>query len=160
MALKVSQTNQGADNGGNGSDESTVTNLGLLQQGNYIDPTFPVTGSALPSGSSSSPGAQLPYWKFANTGAIDPSWLSAHSGSGQPQNPLRVLMFTGYVDGNGNEVSTQHATIQGNANSASNTASQLLEEVDVNQVTGRAKYVVDPFNNLATPATPAPSPSN
>ena len=144
------------DGSGNGSDESSVTCITPVSTSNYTDPTFVVTGSALPSGTTGSLSVQLPYWKFANTGAVDPSWVSAHTGAGQPQNPLRALMFTGYVDGNGNEVSTQRASTKSNTNGVSNQAAQLLEEVDVNQVTGRAKYIVDPFNNLATP-TPTPT---
>ena len=101
------------------------------------DPSFPVSASALASGTTGPVKLQLPYWKFDATGAV----------TQQAANHLRVLIFPGYIDPtSGNEVATQ---------SGGNTNSSLLEEIDINQATGRAKYNLNPYYNLTTP-TPTP----
>ena len=95
------------------------------------DPAFPLLAVA------GTGKAQLPYVKFDATGMADQ----------QTSDYLRVLMFPGTVDGNGSEVATQ---------SGGTTTTVMLEEIDLNPMTGRARYVVDPLDNLATPA-PTPN---
>lgn len=99
------------------------------------DPAFPATGAAATVGAGT---VKLPYWKFDSTGALDQQTTS---------NNLRMFLFSGHVDSNGNEISTQ------NTGGTASTTASLLDEIDVNQVTGRAKYIVDQANNLATPGT-------
>ena len=65
----------------------------------------------------------------------------------------RLLLFTGKVDDQSNEISTQSNGGKNNLN-----ASQI-EEIDLNPVTGRARYVVDPLSNLVNSATPATTPT-
>ena len=98
---------------------------------------FSITGAALPTGGANGQTAQLPYWKFDNTGAVDE----------QTSQYLRLLLFVGSINDQGKESSTQ------NNGSAGNTQPAKLEEIDLNSVTGRARYIVDPANNLATPGT-------
>ena len=85
-------------------------------------------------------GVQLPYWKFDGTGGVD------------AQDPyyLRLLIFPGLIDTNGNEVATQNA--DGNKG---NLNKMLLEEVTVNPATGRARYTVNPYNMSAPTPTPS-----
>ncbi len=99
------------------------------------DPSFPLSGAAMANGSPTS--VQLPYWKFDGTGAVT------------EQKYLRLLMFAGVVSPNGSEISTQN-----NAGSGNQLATQL-EEIDLNQATGRAKYIIDPSNNLQSQSTPS-----
>ena len=104
------------------------------------DLSFPLTVAASPSGSGGN-SVQMPYWKFDATGAVT------------EQKYLRLLMFPGSIDAGGNEVSTQ--VIGGSATEKGH----LLEEIALNQATGRAKYIIDPANNLSTPSsTPSPTP--
>lgn len=104
------------------------------------DPAFPVAAGAL-ADTGSTGSARLPYWKFDATGGVDE----------QDPNFLRLLIFPGLIDATGNEVSTQNT-----GGSAGNTTGNVLEEIDINSATGRAKYIINPINNLAT-ATPTPS---
>lgn len=107
---------------------------------------FPVGSVAARSGTTS---LRLPYWKFDVTGSVDSSCLdAAASGPGGTAAYLRVLMFPGYLNTNGGEVSTAGHTVD----------ASTLEEVDLNPVTGRAKYVVNPADNLVTPS-PTSSPT-
>ena len=136
---------------------ASVTDQLLTTQGN--DPVFPVTGPALSGSATSATGVLLPYWKFDNTGAVairslDPQVASGSSTAEQQNDYLRVLLFTGYIDGGGREVSTQTQGGTGSATAAT------LEEIDVNPVTGRAQYVVNASNNLAVQPTPAPTPGS
>ena len=102
-----------------------------------VDPSFPVSAGGLPTGTTGPVSLQLPYWKFDATGAVDE----------QTANYLRVLIFPGYIDPTSNgEVATQ---------SGGKTNANLLEEIDINQATGRAKYNINPYYNLTTP-TPTP----
>ena len=118
-------------------DPNTPSVINRPLQG--TDPSFPINGAALPSDSTGSGGstAQLPYWKFDNTGAVDE----------QTADYLRLMVFVGSINSDGQEVSTQNNDGQGNTKAAQ------LEEIDINSVTGRARYIVDPLNNLATPAS-------
>ena len=99
------------------------------------DLSFPLTSTAMSNGSPAN--VQLPYWKFDSTGAVT------------EQKYLRLLMFAGVVNAGGNEISTQN-----NAGSGNQLKAQL-EEIDLNQATGRAKYIIDPSNNLNTQSTPS-----
>ncbi len=87
----------------------------------------------------------LPYFKFDPTGALDESLVN------KPSNYLRVLMFLGSLKADGTEAGTQPGATGSNPNS--------LEEIDLNPVTGRAKYVVNPADNLVTPS-PTSSPQS
>ena len=109
----------------------------LSTQSQATDPSFSITGAASPTGGASGQTAQLPYWKFDNTGAVDE----------QTSQYLRLLLFVGSINSQGQEFSTQ------NNAGAGNTQPVKLEEIDINSVTGRARYIVDPANNLATPGT-------
>ncbi len=103
------------------------------------DPEF-VLSKAVGDGS-----AQLPYWKFDNIGNVTvPGSVQTPQ---KPEDYLKVLLFPGYIDANGNEVVTH--------NVGSDTSQQKLqlEEIDVNPATGRAKYIIDPTNNLSTPSS-------
>ena len=112
------------------------------------DPTFPVGSSYLTNSSAAATGVQLPYWKFDSTGVVMDPPVTMDSTLYR-----RLLLFPGYIDPNGNEISTQNQSGPGN------TATAQLEEIDVNPTTGRAKYIIDPANNLSTPSsTPSPSP--
>ncbi len=100
------------------------------------DPSFVVNAAALTSGSSAS--LQLPYWKFDSTGAVV---------NVQDAHYLRVLLFPGVIGASGNEIPTRSIGA-GNQNDA------LLYEIDVNLATGRAKFIVNPQDNLTTPTPP------
>ena len=138
---------------GTSGSMATVTNQDLANSSD-ANPTFTVTGSALPNGTTGSLGVQLPYWKFDNTGMVTQKAILA-SADTSPNNAdyYRLFLFTGSVDGNGTEISTQ------NNGGKNNTDASRIEEIDINPVTGRAKYIVDPLNNLATP-TPTPGSSS
>lgn len=126
VALKISD-----DNG----THSSVTNRPLIATGQTnSDPAFPINATALASGTASTT-VQLPYWKFDSTGAVDE----------QKAQYLRLLMFTGVIDSSGHEVSTQ------NVGGPGNTTSSAFYEIDLNPATGRARYVLNPQDNLATP---------
>ncbi len=102
------------------------------------DPVFAVTPAALIPGASAS--MQLPYWKFDSTGAVV---------NVQDAHYLRVLLFSGVISTTGTEIPTQ--TSSGGATKGD----PLLSEIDVNTATGRAKFIVNALDNLATP-TPTP----
>ena len=104
------------------------------------DPTFTVSSGALASGTSAS--MQLPYWKFDGTGAVV---------NVQDARYLRVLMFPGVISASGAEIPTQNST------GGTQNANALFYEIDVNAATGRAKFIVNPLDNLVTP-TPTPTP--
>ena len=104
------------------------------------DPAFPVTGAARPANATGGTTAQLPYWKFDSTGAVDRQTTP---------DDLRLLLFPGFFDETGKTV------FQGQGGSNGTVTASQLEEIDVNPVTGRAKYNVDPSNNL----TPTPNQS-
>ena len=98
------------------------------------DISFPLSAAALPAGAGTT-SMPLPYWKFDGTGAVS------------EQTYLRLLIFPGFIDASGNEISTQNSAGQGNKSSSQ------IEEIDLNQATGRAKYIIDPANNLSTPSS-------
>ena len=127
MALKINS---------NGTQFTSVTNR-VLQAGS--DPAFPITSGALATAGAAA-SVRLPYWKFDSTGQVDE----------QTSVYLRMLIFPGLIDASGNEVSTQNTGGNGS------TSQMILEEIDINSATGRAKYIINPINNLATP-TPTPS---
>ena len=103
------------------------------------DPSFPLSTA---SGSGS---VQLPYWKFDSTGiATVPASIQSPQ---KPSDYMKLLMFPGFINADGTEVSTQNTTGAGNKQPAQ------LEEIDVNPVTGPAKYITDPTNNLSTPSS-------
>lgn len=108
---------------------------------------FPVSPAFATGGATT---LQLPYWKFDNTGAIAESTLNGNSSNATY---LRVLMFPGSLKADGTEAATQQGA------SGSNLVAATLEEVDLNPVTGRAKYIVNPADNLVTP-TPSSSPQS
>lgn len=117
------------------------------------DPAFPIAPSAGVNGATA---LMLPYWKFDATGAIDePTLNHAIPASGTAATYLRVLMFSGSLDPNAahGELSTQSGT------GGTNLVAGTLEEVDVNPVTGRAKYIVNAADNLVTPS-PTSSPQS
>ena len=67
VAFKVNATSSGTS-----LDTASVTNQDM-QNASDNNPSFPVSGSALPAGTSnatSSISVQLPYWKFDNTGMV------------------------------------------------------------------------------------------
>ncbi len=98
---------------------------------NSAPPAFPVSKAA----SRDKAHLFLPFLKFDATGALDEKLIN------QPANYLRILMFPGYLKADGTEIATQ-------SGGASNPGT--LEEIDVNPVTGRAKYVVNSADNLST----------
>ncbi len=113
---------------------------------NSKDPAFAATGSAAPNGPGTSVSVNLPYWKFDTTGVIDESTLPSPDSS-----YLRLLLFPGFINAQGIEISTQ------NGNGAGNSQPLQLEEIDVIPTTGRARYIIDPNNNLSPPSsTPSP----
>lgn len=118
-----------------GQRSSTVTTRPLQASS---DPVFPVAAGAL--NATGTAKLLLPYWKFDGTGGVD------------EQDPyyLRLMIFPGLIDTNGNEVATQSASGTG-----ANLSKMLLEEITVNPATGRARYTVNPANMSAP--TPAPS---
>ena len=99
------------------------------------DPEFPLTASA------GTGKARLPYMKFEPTGMVDDRSIS------QSSEYLRVLMFPGSISSSGAEVANQSGGV---------STAVLLEEIDIKPMTGRAQYVADPVDNLATP-TPTPN---
>lgn len=112
-----------------------------------MPPQFPVTST----GSNDKKHLYLPFIKFSNTGAVDEVLFNRLNFNGNnPALYLRVLMFPGFLKPDGTEASAQ-------ANGARSATS--LEEIDVNPITGRAKYVVNAADNLATPA-PTNSPQS
>ena len=128
MAFKVDQTD---------STYTSVTSCPVFS-------TFPLTGSATASGPGTSASVALPYWKFDNTGVV----VDPPAPSGVDANLYRrMLIFPGYIDASDHEISTQNSTGAGNKQHAQ------LEEIDVNLATGRAKYIIDPANNLSTPSS-------
>lgn len=136
LAFKVS------DGGGT---FASVTNQPLVRPaGSSGDPLFPVSSGVLASGANATNGVLLPYWKFEAGGSVMiPSYTNPNNNQ-----YFRLLIFPGNLDASGNEVFTQK--------SASGSITSLLEEIDINSATGRAKYIINPANNLATP-TPTPS---
>lgn len=109
----------------------SVTNRPL----DSTDPAFPLSAVANPpSVATGTSKALLPYLKFDSTGMVDE----------QKAELRRVLMFLGTVDSTGAEVSLK--------NSGSGGSAFSLEEVDVTLATGRARYIDNPADNLATPA--------
>ncbi len=115
------------------------------QSAQATDPAFPMS-NAVGTGS-----AKLPYWKFDNIGNVTvPASVQSPQKS---EDYLKLLLFPGYVDASGKEISTQ------NVSTSTNQQNTQLEEIDVNPATGRAKYIIDPYNNLSTPSsTTSPSP--
>ena len=113
-----------------------------IQSPTSSDPAFSLGAAALPAGTSGSASVQLPYCEFDSTGAVVAPTTAS----------LRVLMFPGVVSASGSETLTQNVGGAGYQNSA------LFQEIDLNAATGRARYIVNPANNLATP-TPTPTPS-
>ena len=112
---------------------------------------FPVTPTYATGGVTS---LLLPYWKFDPTGALDEQTLNTATGATNGgATYLRVLMFPGFLQANGTEVGTQPGA------TGNNLIPSVLEEIDLNPVTGRAKYVVNPADNLVTP-TPSSSPQS
>ena len=114
----------------------SVTKRPLVAPGQVnSDPTFPVSAGSLPPGTAAT-SMQLPYWKFDGTGAVD------------EQNALylRVLLFSGVIDANHNEIPTQAVSGPGGSVAAT------FYEIDVNAATGRAKFVLNPQDNLVTPS--------
>ena len=101
------------------------------------DPAFPLGAAALPAGTSGSVSVQLPYCKFDGTGAVVAPTTAS----------LRVLMFSGAISASGTEILTQNSGGTGYQNTA------LFQEIDINAATGRARYIVNPANNLTTPAS-------
>ncbi len=99
--------------------------------------------------------AKLPYWKFDNIGNVTvPASIQTPQRS---EDYLKLLIFPGFIDANGNEVAAQ------NLSGGTDQQKMQLEEIDVNPATGRAKYIIDPANNLtsnqSTPSsTTSPSP--
>ena len=148
VAFKVNGTDHDTVSGTDAATAS-VTNQKPDQT---TDPVFTLSGAALPSSGTAAQtgtppaGVQLPYWKFDNTGMVAEKSLNVPDPQGNGY--YRVLLFIGHDDANGQETSTQS---NGGAN---NKTASRLEEIDVNPVTGRAKYVVDPMNNLAPTPTP------
>ena len=142
VAFKVN----GTDNVGSSATTASVTN----QAPATTDPFFPLSGAALPTtGTSASNGVQLPYWEFDNTGMVAQKSLSVPDPQGNGY--YRVLLFNGSDNASGQETSTHNNAGFGNTKAAQ------LEEIDINPVTGRAKYVVDPLNNFAPTPTPGTS---
>ena len=109
------------------------------------DHAFPLSTAALPPGGASATNVQMPYWQFDGTGAVT------------EQKFLRLLLFPGSVaagNGNGSELPTSQ-----NTTSTNGPTHGQLEEIDMNPATGRAKYIIDPADNLSTPSsTPSPTP--
>lgn len=139
LAFKVED---GSSNDGSGPYAS-VTNLPLSST---TDPAFPVSAGALPPGATAAGGLRLPYWKFDGTGAVSlPSSLSVNS-SFKQSSYLRVLIFPGYL----NPTTTAEVTTQMNGGGGNKSAGQF-EEIDIMLATGRAKYIINPAYNLATP---------
>lgn len=99
------------------------------------DPSFMVTA---PKGEADSATVQLPYVKFDPTGALDGTLAN----DSMPQH-FRILVFPGLVSNSGGESLTRSAGGEG-------TASQtfLLDEIRLNPATGRARYILDPEDNL------------
>ena len=60
------------------------------------------------------------------------------------------MIFPGYIDASGNEVADPDAR----AASGPNANAVEFEEIDINQATGRAKYIINPADNLAPTPTP------
>lgn len=113
---------------------------------------FPVSSAFATGGTTT---LQLPYWKFDTTGAIDETTLNSGASTNGSSNAtyLRALMFPGSLRPDGTEAGTQAGT------TGSVTLPAALEEVDVNPVTGRAKYIVNPADNLVTPSPSGSPPS-
>ena len=106
------------------------------------DLSFSLSKAALPASSASGTSVQLPYWKFDGTGTVT------------EQKYLRLLIFPGSIGNNNNEIPTSQST-----NTANGPPYGQFEEIDMNPATGRAKYIIDPYNNLSTPSsTTSPSP--
>ncbi len=114
------------------------------------DLSFALSNAALSANTSSGTSVQMPYWKFDSTGTVT------------EQKYLRLLIFPGSVvassDKGGQEVPTSQST-----NTAGGPSHGQFEEIDMNPATGRAKYIIDPYNNLSnnlsTPSsTTSPSP--
>ena len=124
----------------NGSPSETSIMNRLQNEDSTAAPAFPVS----PSGTATSAAnVQLPYLKFDSTGAVDE----------QTPTLARILIFLGTVNSAGTEVATKHT----DNTSAGQLA--LLDEVRINPATGRAKYIPDVSDNLATPdSTPTPTP--
>ena len=123
----------------NASDPTytSVTNCQVLL-------AFSLTGSAAAGGPGTSASVALPYWKFDGTGVVvDPPAPPSVDANFY----RRLLIFPGVIDASDNEISTQ------NSGGPGNKQSTLLEEIDVNTATGRAKYIIDPANNLSTPSS-------
>lgn len=97
------------------------------------DPGFTVTA---PKGGNESPATvQLPYVKFDPTGALDGTLAN----DPVPQH-FRILIFPGLVSISASESLTR---------SVQTTAQNLmLDEIRVNPATGRARYILDPADNL------------
>jgi prepilin-type N-terminal cleavage/methylation domain-containing protein len=92
-------------------------------------------------------GAKLPYLKFDPVGSL----VDYKGGVVEADSPTaRLLLFDGSVTSSGVETSTRRI-------SASDTDSQKrnIDEVDIKPITGRAKYVLDPLDNLVVSASPA-----
>ena len=125
---------------------SSILTCYTVQSAQATDPAFPMS-KAVGTGS-----AKLPYWKFDNIGNVTvPASVQSPQRS---EDYLKLLLFPGYIDANGNEVATQNVST-----TSSDQQKMQLEEIDVNPATGRAKYIIDPNNNLSTPSsTTSPSP--
>lgn len=117
------------------SDFDTLINRDLAAS----DPTFPVTPPK--GGTAPPPVVQLPYVKFDPTGALD----GALANDSVPQH-FRLLFFPGLVNVAGRESLTRSAQAPGGGGTTAQNL--LLDEIRVNPATGRARYILDPADNL------------
>lgn len=138
LAFKVTEAVTGTDS----TAHSILTCFSSLPP-QEADPAFPLSGAAR-ANPADALGVKLPYWKFDGMGiATVPASVQAPQ---KTEDYLKLLMFPGFIDPKGNEVSTQNAHGPGNQSLAQ------LEEIDVTPATGRARYIIDPGNNLLAPS--------
>ena len=120
---------------GAGSTKS-IMNRGLKSKppgASDLDPEFAMRA---PSSQAHLVSSQMPYFKFDSTGAIDQLI--------QIPDYLRLFLFDGSLDNSGAEVPTKHIT------GTIEQRKMLFAELRLNQVTGRAKYTVDPADNFSS----------
>ncbi len=140
LAFKVSE-----DMAGTNSTAHSILTCFAGKSPQDTDPAFPLANTVKASPGDTG-GVKLPYWKFDSTGIVTvPASIQAPQ---KTDDYMKVLIFPGFVDANGNEISTQNTSSAGG-----NKQPLQLEEIDVTPATGRAKYIIDPTNNLSTPSS-------
>ena len=117
------------------SDFDTLVNRPLAAS----EPTFNVVSPK--GGEAVTVTRQLPYIKFDSTGAVD----AALANDAEAQH-FRVLLFDGIVTSTGTENSTRSASTD------LTRQNFLFDEIRINPATGRAKYTLDPSDNLSPTA--------